>query len=331
LGVSVLVILWQELWFASEYYFFTAQKELAVNNIPAAEKHLTRALDLYPANTEAGYRLGGLLLMQKDYKKSLHVLEKTLSAASYYHEVYYRAALASLGSGNTKKAVHYLLDDLKLNPYHLEAYKLLVQLLHENSIYADESSLAMMERGLKLFPYETNLWILCGEIYQKLGENEYAKNTYLRGLTVDTLNAELLKRLNSMYPKKEEKPGLLAQAQLLQEYNAKADKFHKMAPRYQQQLRADIEDYIQKYPSDTNGPILLARVLSLAGNDIKAKEELENVLAEYPDDLWANLALSTLYYKAEDIDKAKTALQDALFYYPDNQIALTRLGALEGK
>jgi len=330
LGASILILVWQGIWFASEYYFFTAQKELAFKNIPAAEKHFKRALDVYPANTEAGFRLGAVLLQKKEYKKALDVLEKTMSAASYYHEVYYRAALAALGTNDLKKAVHYLLDDLKLNPYHLEAYKLLARLLYENSMYADEASLTTLERALELFPYETNLWILCGEIYQKLGDTEHAKITYQRGLTVDTLDEELLKRLEKMYPK-ENKPELLEQVRTLQGYNAKADKFHKMAPRYQQQLRSNIEEYIEKYPSDTNGPILLARVLSLAGNDIKSKEELEKILEDYPDDLWANLALSTLYYKAEDIDKAKAVLRDALFYYPDNQIALSRLGALEGK
>ena len=74
---------------------------------------------------------------------------------------------------------------------------------------------------------------------------------------------------------------------------------------------------------------MLARVLSLAGNDIKAEEVLESVLAEYPDDLWANLALSTLYYKAEDIQKARQCLENALFYYPQNALATARLEALD--
>ena len=186
-----------------------------------------------------------------------------------------------------------------------------------------------MERGLTLFPYETSLWRMAGEIYQKLGNTEYAKNTYKRGLTVDTLDSELLKRLSALYPvQSADRPAVIAQAQRLQRYEDKANKFNKMSPFYQQRLRRDIENYIKDYPDDTNGPILLARVLSLAGNDIKAEEVLESVLAKYPDDLWANLALSTLYYKAEDTTKAKQCLQDALFYYPQNELATARLKAL---
>ena len=102
-----------------------------------------------------------------------------------------------------------------------------------------------------------------------------------------------------------------------------------MSPYYQHRLRAEVEQYIADSPEDTNGKILLARILSLAGNDLKAKEVLDGVLKDYPDDLWANLALSTLYYKAEDLENARRCLQDALFYYPQNALATARLQALE--
>ena len=327
---SIALITWQVLWLNSEYRFFMGQKQVAQKNYPAAEAHLSAALNLYPANTEAGFRLGNLLLADGNYKEALAAFEKTISAASYYEEVYYHAALAALGTKDSKKAIRYLMENLRLHPYHLQAYQMLIQLLHEDVIYATSDELAMVERALRLFPYETNLWRLAGEIYLKLGETEYAKNIYKRGLTVDTLDRELLKRLRELYPSsQEEKPTILTQAARLQQYQDKANKFKKMAPVYQQRLRNDIEDYMKQYPDDTNGAILLARVLSLGGNDIKSKEVLEHVLAQYPDDLWANLALSTLFYKAEDVEDAKRALQEALFYYPGNEVANARLKALE--
>ena len=330
LALSAAILVWQGLWLTSEYRSFLGQKDIAEKRYDAAVQNLSAALSLYPANTEAGFRLGNVLLAQGKYKEALEAFEKTISAASYYEEVYFHAALAAIGVHDNKKAVHYLMDNLRLHPYHLQAYEMLSQLLYEDVIYADENALALMERGLTLFPYETNLWRLAGEIYQKLGDTEYAKNTYKRGLTVDTLDQELLTRLTKLYPAgTPDRPEIIAQAQQLQRYQDKANKFDKMSPYYQHRLRTDIEAYIKKYPDDTNGRILLARVLSLAGNDIKAEEVLESVLEEYPDDLWANLALSTLYYKAEDIQKAKQCLQDALFYYPQNALATARLKALE--
>ena len=330
LALSAAILVWQGLWLTSEYRSFLGQKDIAEKRYDAAVQNLSAALSLYPANTEAGFRLGNVLLAQGKYKEALDAFEKTISAASYYEEVYFHAALAAIGVHDNKKAVHYLMDNLRLHPYHLQAYEMLSQLLYEDVIYADENALALMERGLTLFPYETNLWRLAGEIYQKLGDTEYAKNTYKRGLTVDTLDQELLTRLTKLYPAgTPDRPEIIAQAQQLQRYQDKANKFDKMSPYYQHRLRTDIEAYIKKYPDDTNGRILLARVLSLAGNDIKAEEVLESVLEEYPDDLWANLALSTLYYKAEDIQKAKQCLQDALFYYPQNALATARLKALE--
>ncbi len=328
LGASAAVLVWQGLWLASEYRSFLGQKDIAVKNYDSAAQNLALAQSLYPANTEAGFRLGNVLLAQGKYKEALSAFETTMSAAAYHEEVYFHAALAALGTHNNKKAVHYLMDNLKLHPYHLQGYVMLLQLLDENVIYADESALALMERGLTLFPYETSLWRMAGEIYQKLGDTEYAKNTYKRGLTVDTLDRELLQRLDALYPRGTEKPAVIAQARRLQRYQEKAGKFDKMSAYYQHRLRSDVEAYIEEYPEDTNGRILLARVLSLGGNDIKAKEVLESVLKEYPDDLWANLALSTLYYKAEDEANAKRYLQNALFYYPQNTLATARLEAL---
>ena len=328
LGFSVAVIVWQGLWLASEYRAFVGQKEIAAKNYPAAVENLSRALKLYPANTEAGFRLGNVLLSQGKYKDSLAAFEKTISAASYYEEVYFHAALAALGTHDNKKAVHYLIDNLKLHPYNLQAYQMLSQLLDEDVIYADETALALVERGLKLFPYEPTLWRVAGEIHQKLGDTEYAKNVYKRGLTVDTLDKELLSRLDALYGKSKDKPAILAQARRLQRYQEKADKFEKMSEFYQHRLRSDVENYIKEFPEDTNGPILLARILSLSGNDIKSKEVLDRLLQEHPDDLWANIALSTLYRKAEDVKNAKRCLLDALFYYPQNSAATARLKAL---
>ncbi len=327
--LSVAVIVWQVLWLKSEYRFFTGQKYIAQQNYDAAKQDLSQALALYPANTEAGFRLGNLLLAQEKYDEALAVFEKTLAAASYYEEVYYHAALAALGTKDTKKAVRYLMDNLRLHPYHLQAYGMLMQLLYENVIYAGSEELAMMERGLKLFPYETGFWRLAGEIYDKLGEKEYAKNVYQRGLTVDTLDKELLRRLEQLYPASAaQRPVIIEQARRLQQYHAKVEKFNKMSPYYQQRLRNEVEAYVKDFPDDTNGPILLARILSLSGNDIKAKEVLEEVLNKHPDDLWANLALSTLLYKAEDLKQAKKSLEDALFYYPGNEVATARLAAI---
>ena len=328
LASSAAVIVWQAWWLKSEYRLFSGQKAVALANYDKAVEDLSEALNLYPANTEAGFRLGNVLLAQGKYDKSLAAFEKTISAADYYEEVYYHAALAALGTQDIKKAVRYLMENLRLHPYHLQAYQMLTQLLHDNVIYAGTDELAMVERGLRLFPYETGLWRLAGEIYDKLGENEYAKNVYQRGLTVDTLDQELLARLEKLFAK-QEKPAIVEQARLLQKYQDKANRFDKMSPFYQQRLRTDIEAYIAKYPQDTNGQILLARVLSLSGNDIKSKEVLEQVLEKHPDDLWANLALSTLFYKAEDPAAAAHCLHDALFYYPGNELAVTRLKALQ--
>ena len=324
------VLVWQGMWFASEYEAFVGQKKIAAKNYSAAQRNLAAALTLYPANTEAGFRLGQILLAQQKYKEALAVFEKTLAAASYYEEVYYQAALAALGNNDTKKAVHYLLENLRLHPYHLEAYQLLAALLHENPALSNEDTLAWLEKGLELFKYETDLWKRVGEVYDKQGNTQKAKDIYLRGLAADTLDADLLKRVDALYPAGE-KPVLVEQARTLQTYHEKAGKFAKMSAFYQQKLRDNLEKYVEQYPQDANGQILLARVLSLAGNDLRAEEMLQRVLARQPDNLWANLALSSLYYKAEDKTGARRALENALFYYPVNQTALARMERLNAQ
>ena len=131
-----------------------------------------------------------------------------------------------------------------------------------------------------------------------------------------------------IYPIPAEQPTLLAQARLLQKYQEKAEKFTKMSAFYQHKLRENVEAYVAQYPQDMNGLILLARVLSLGGNDLKAEEKLRQVLAQHPDNLWAHLALSSLYYQAEDLDGARRALENVLFYYPGHPTAQARLDML---
>ncbi len=321
------VFAWQGLWFASEYETFVGEKKIAAQDYNGAVKNLSAALTLYPANTEAGFKLGQIFLARQQYKDALRVFDKTLAAASYYEEVYYQAALAALGAQEPKKAVQYLMNHLRLHPYHLEAYKLLAALLHENLIYANADELSMLERGLTLFAYETDLWRQTGSLYQKLDDPEKAKDVYARGLAVDTLDAPLLVQLESLYPA--QKPEVARQARTLQQYRTKVEKFHKMAPYYQHKLRENLEAYMAQYPQDPNGKILLARVFSLSGNDLKAEELLEHILAARPDNLWANLALSSLYYQAEDWPRARRAIEQALFYYPDNVSAQQRLKVLQ--
>ena len=152
---------------------------------------------------------------------------------------------------------------------------------------------------------------------------------YKNALTIDTLDKSLRRSLARLYDKGEELPPVLAQAQQLQGYYDQIQNLQGTPRAKLKQLRARLEEYIEQYPQDTNGPILLARYFTLTGNDIKSKELLEEVLEKHPDDLSANLALASLLQKAEDTQEAKRYLQNVLFYYPENQTAKNRLKRLE--
>ena len=329
LGGCVFVILWQGAVLSSQYLFFRGQKQLARKNTPAAEADFAKAFALYPANTEAGFRLGNLFLSEQKYDKALPVYEKAMSAAAYYDQVYYHAALAALGENDHAKAVRYLRETLRLDPFNLGAYETLAALVQQDVIYADEDTMSLLEKGLRLFPYDASLWHAVGGIYLKHGETEYAKTVYKNALTIDTLDKSIRRSLAKLYANDEEKPEILTQAQTLQGYYDRVQNMQGMSKSNLKQLRTQLESYVEKYPSDPNGLILLARYFALTGNDIKSKEMLEAVLAKRPDNLSANLALASLLQQAEDVPAAKYYLQNALFYYPANRTAANRLKRLE--
>ncbi len=331
LGGCALVVLWQAAVLTSQYLSFRGQKQLARKNTSAAQTDLQQALYLYPANTEAGFVLGNMLLSHQKYEEALAAYEKTLSAAAYYDQVYYHAALAALGKNDHAKAVQYLRKTLRLDPFNLGAYETLAALAKEDIIYADADTLALLEQGLKLFRYDAGLWHAVGDIHVKRAETEYAKTVYKDALAVDTLDKSLRRRLDKLYGAEDEKPDILQQAKQLQGYYDKVQNL-RGTPRAQlRRLRSQLEEYCSQYPEDANGFIVLARYFSLTGNDIKSKELLEKVLAREPDNLSANLALASLLLQAEDEAAAKKYLQNALFYYPGNPTAENRLKKLEEK
>lgn len=343
LFACVLLVLWQALAMNSHYRSFegdkymsaalaasqAGDKELAAQRETAAREQYSRAFSMYPGNTGAGYKWGSVLLKNGQYSAALAAFEKTMAAASHREEVYFRAALAAQAAGDEKKAARYLQEHIRLHPYHLESYLLLAQLLRKNVIYADNAALTLLERGVTLFPYETELWTLLGEIYLKREEPEYAKNIFTRALTIDTLSKSVHRHLSKLCAKDEEKPSVLEQSARLQQYQTKMQNFAALSRSAQKRLRTDLEAYVAEYPQDDNGPILLARWFALWGNDIKSKELLEAVLAKNPDNVWAATALSTLLFQAEDLSGARRHLEKALFYYPENKVVLRRLKALD--
>ena len=328
LSASILILGWQTMVLRSQFLSFRGQKNLVLNNRLPAQLDLSAALRTYRANSEAGFMLGNLQLSEGDYAGALTSFEKTLSAAAYRDEVYFHAALAAIGNKENAKAIRYLSETVRLDPFNLSAYEMLSELLKEDVIRADADTLALLERGVMLFPYDTGLWHNLGSIYLKRGETEYAKTIYKDALTIDTLDKSLLRSLKKLYLPKEEMPAIIAQATELQKYYDQIQNLRGTSKNELKKLRERLETYVEKYPDDTNGPILLARYFALTGNDIKSKELLEDVLEKYPDDLSANLALSSLLQRAEDTQNAKKYLQNALFYYPKNQTAARRLEKL---
>jgi tetratricopeptide (TPR) repeat protein/O-antigen ligase len=330
LSGSILILGWQTMVLRSQFLSFRGQKELAQNNRIAAQVDLSAALRTYRANSEAGFVLGNLQLAEQNYAGALSTFEKTLSAAAYRDEVYYHAALAALGKKENAKAIRYLADTVRLDPFNLGAYETLSELVKQDVLHADSDTLMLLERGVSLFPYDTSLWHNLGTIYIKRGEKEYAKMIYQNALTIDTLDKSLLRSLKKLYAKEdeEETPAVIAQAEELQKYYDQIQNLRGTSKTELRKLRDNLEHYIEQYPTDTNGPILLARYFSLTGNDIKSKELLEQVLEKHPDDLSANLALASLLQRAEDKSSAEKYLQQALFYYPGNQTAVRRLEKL---
>src|SRR5215467_12923949 len=107
--------LWELSWNLGWCYF-------KLKHWAKAQKYLTKAMKLAPANHACKYALGQVYLKKKQYKKAELILAEALHIKES-HATRIGLALAYLGQGKIKQAEKTHLDGIKLKPKKSEGYE----------------------------------------------------------------------------------------------------------------------------------------------------------------------------------------------------------------
>lgn len=322
------VIVWQGAWLYSEMRALRGQIDVVRKQYPQAINHLTAALRSYPINIEAGFRLGNIYLAQKRGKEALAVFDRTSRYAADHMEIYHQAAVAAAQIADMPTTADNFRRFLLLDPYQVTAYGSFLAARAAAPEKAVPEEDMLVERAVRFFPYRSDFWELAGYIYARQDRKDKTQQLYEQGLAVNPFDENLYQAVSLLY-KEKMLPLLLMQTAALRRYHKDLNAWSTLPSANREALQKELEQYVQTYPQDMNGQILLARLLAEKQEWEQSKQTLRRVLQQQPENIWAWLALSSVFYKTNDARLAKEALQNVLFYAPENRLARERLARLK--
>jgi len=326
--LAVAVVVWQGAWMYSEMRTLRGQIEVVRKQYPQAIAHLTAALRAYPVNIEAGFRLGNIYLAQKRGKEALAVFDRTSRYAADHMEIYHQAAIAATQNSDMSTAVENFRKFLLLDPYHVTAYGAFLAARAATPAAVNSDDEILLERAVRFYPYRSDFWELAGYIYARNDRKDKMQQLYEQGLTVNPFDENLYQAVSLLY-KEKTIPLLLMQTSALRRYQKALGEWNTLTTDYKEGIQKELEQYVQTYPQDMNGQILLARVFAEKQEWEQSRKTLRHVLQQQPENIWAWLALSSVFYKTNDARQAKNALENVLFYSPENRLARERLARLK--
>lgn len=142
-------------------------------------KYYRKAAELAPENLEYRYFYGYLLLQTGDPQAAAQVLEKVAKQQPWHYGAHYNLGLALLRLGQSEAGQAHL--------------------ARADSLQDIDYDVATAKWTVRTFPDNTRRWIHLGDLYQKTGRYQEAKQAYQTALYLEPANSILRNKLANVY------------------------------------------------------------------------------------------------------------------------------------
>jgi tetratricopeptide (TPR) repeat protein len=159
-------------------------------------KAFERAIELEPRNPILLTELGKLHIINDDLTKARELLIQALEKRSDYPEAILFLGTLEEKEGNTEKAIEYLKELVKINPFSVD-YRFQLGRLYYNQNKYDEAS-QQFEIAIQLFPSHSNSLYSLALIYEKQGDINKAIEYFTKVSELNPDNEEIKNKIKSL-------------------------------------------------------------------------------------------------------------------------------------
>lgn len=152
---------------------------------------------LYPSAINQGVNL----YKAKDYPNSLKALDVAIEILPNDTTAIFYASAIAWEAKEYEKFIGYAeqIDKMKFSPNTLKLNMLQLAYLYAGEKKDNAKAIAILEKGIKTYPNEADLWKLLGELYEQQGEKDKSIEFYENAAKQFPKEAEYPKRLGFAY------------------------------------------------------------------------------------------------------------------------------------
>jgi len=158
-----------------QYYIDLSDYFLRMGKSEVTHDLLLKANRLIPANKDILYRLGNLYFYVRNYKKAMEYLNQAMKIDPFMSEVYFSKAMIFKETGDTTKAVENLQIAVEREPRYYDAYMLLGYLFSAKS---DSLAIDYYRNAARIIPDSYETYYSIAMFYQENGKPGEALKTY---------------------------------------------------------------------------------------------------------------------------------------------------------
>ena len=158
-----------------QYYLDLSDYYLRMGKSEVTHDLLLKANRLIPENRDILYRLGNLYFYVQNYKKAMNYLNQAQKIDPYMAQVYFSKAMILKETGDTAKAVENLQIAVEREPLYYDAYMLLGYLF---STKPDSLAIDYYKNAVRIIPDSYEAYYGIAMFYQENNNPEEALKTY---------------------------------------------------------------------------------------------------------------------------------------------------------